>query len=66
METFYYEAYNQDNVRLIDLLETPIERVLPDGIKTTQETFEFDMLVYATGFDASKRRFRSVPCARMR
>ena len=54
METFYYEAYNQDSVRLIDLLETPIERVLPNGIKTTQETFEFDMLVYATGFYASE------------
>lgn len=54
METHYYEAYNRPNVRLIDLLETPIERVTQDGLRTTQETFEFDMLIYATGFNAGK------------
>lgn len=54
METFYYEAYNRPNVRLVDLLETPIERITQDGLKTTQEAFEFDMIIYATGFNAGK------------
>jgi len=54
METFYYEAYNRPNVRLVDLLETPIEQVTADGITTSQEDFKFDMLIYATGFDAGK------------
>jgi len=54
METFYYEAYNRPNVRLVDLLETPIERITADGIITNQEEFKFDMLIYATGFDAGK------------
>jgi cation diffusion facilitator CzcD-associated flavoprotein CzcO len=54
METFYYEAYNQPNVRLIDLTETPIERITESGLKTTEETFEFDMIIYATGFNAGK------------
>ena len=54
METFYFEAYNQPNVRLVDLLETPIERVTQEGLKTTEEAFEFDMIVYATGFNAGK------------
>lgn len=54
METFYFEAYNQPNVRLVDLLETPIERVTQDGLKTTEEAFEFDMIIYATGFNAGK------------
>jgi len=54
METYYYEAYNQPNVRLVDLLETPIERVTADGLCTTREEFKFDMLVYATGFDAGE------------
>ncbi len=54
METFYYEAYNRPNVRLVDLLETPIERVTADGITTSQEELKFDMLIYATGFDAGK------------
>jgi cation diffusion facilitator CzcD-associated flavoprotein CzcO len=36
METNYFEAYNRPNVRHIDLLETPIDRVTETGIKTTQ------------------------------
>ena len=52
LETNYYEAYNRDNVRLVDLNESPIERITPAGIKTTDEEFEFDVIVYATGFDA--------------
>lgn len=55
METFYYEAYNQPNVRLVDLLETPLEQVTEDGLRTSQEDFKFDMLIYATGFNAGKR-----------
>jgi len=31
METNYYEVYNQDNVLLVDLLETPIERITTKG-----------------------------------
>lgn len=60
METKYYEAYNRPSVRLVDLLETPIERITPSGVRTTQEEFDFDMLVYATGFDAGKRFCTSV------
>ncbi len=52
LETRYYEVYNQPNVELIDLLETSIERITPNGIKTTEREFEFDMIIYATGFDA--------------
>ena len=51
-ETGYYEVYNQPNVRLVSMLETPVERVTPTGIRTTAEDFELDMIVYATGFDA--------------
>ena len=36
METRYYEAYNRDNVHLVDLQETPIERITPTGIRTTE------------------------------
>ena len=54
LETNYYEAYNRPNVRLVDLLETPFVRITADGLTTTQEEFKFDILVYATGFDASK------------
>jgi cation diffusion facilitator CzcD-associated flavoprotein CzcO len=52
METNYYEAFNRDDVRLVDLQETPIERITPTGIRTTAEDLELDVIVYATGFDA--------------
>ncbi len=52
METKYYEVYNQPNVELVDINETPIERVTEAGIKTSDRQFEFDMIIYATGFDA--------------
>jgi cation diffusion facilitator CzcD-associated flavoprotein CzcO len=52
LETRYYEVYNQDNVKLVDLLQTPIERITPKGIKTSDAEYEFDIIIYATGFDA--------------
>ena len=52
METGYFETYNRDNVTLVDGATTPIVRVTPTGIETSEEAFEFDFIVYATGFDA--------------
>src|SRR4029453_4719758 len=40
------------NVRLVDVRETPIERITPAGVKTSEGEHEVDMIVYATGFDA--------------
>ena len=51
LETHYFEVYNRDNVRLVDINETPIERITPQGIRTSAEDFAFDILIYATGFD---------------
>jgi cation diffusion facilitator CzcD-associated flavoprotein CzcO len=52
LETRYYEVYNQTNVALVDLLETPIERITPSGIRTSAAEYGFDIIIYATGFDA--------------
>jgi cation diffusion facilitator CzcD-associated flavoprotein CzcO len=52
LESGYYEVYNQPNVNLVDLNETPIERITPSGIKTRDAEYEFDLIIYATGFDA--------------
>jgi cation diffusion facilitator CzcD-associated flavoprotein CzcO len=57
LETRYYEAYNRDNVHLVDLTETPIERITPTGIRTTERDYEFDIIIYATGFDAMTGSF---------
>jgi len=52
LETGYYEVYNQPNVRLVDIRETPIERITPAGLTTSDAEYEFDIIIYATGFDA--------------
>lgn len=53
METKYYECFNQDNVHLIDLRETPLEAIEPTGLRTADGTLtEVDVIVYATGFYA--------------
>ncbi|HEV2097454.1 MAG TPA: NAD(P)/FAD-dependent oxidoreductase [Stellaceae bacterium] len=52
LESGYFEVYNQPNVELVDLTETPIERITPTGIKTSDGEYEFDIVIYATGFDA--------------
>ena len=52
LETNYYEVYNQPNVTLIDIRETPIQRIVPTGIMTSAAEYEFDIIIYATGFDA--------------
>jgi cation diffusion facilitator CzcD-associated flavoprotein CzcO len=51
-ETHYYEVYNRPNVELISMLETPIERITQAGIRTSGADYEFDIIIYATGFDA--------------
>jgi cation diffusion facilitator CzcD-associated flavoprotein CzcO len=60
LETFYYEVYNQDNVELVDIKETPIERITPRGIKTSEKEYEFDIIIYATGFDAITGSFDKI------
>ena len=52
LETNYYESYNRDNVELIDINKTPIKKVTSKGIVTSDREFEFDLIIYATGFDA--------------
>jgi cation diffusion facilitator CzcD-associated flavoprotein CzcO len=52
LETSYYEAYNRDNVHLVDIEETPILEITPAGVRTVDQERPFDVIVYATGFDA--------------
>jgi cation diffusion facilitator CzcD-associated flavoprotein CzcO len=49
--TGYYETFNRSNVSLVDLRQTPIVRVTPEGIETTDGVRELDVIVWATGFD---------------
>jgi cation diffusion facilitator CzcD-associated flavoprotein CzcO len=52
LDTSYFETYNRDNVHLVNLRRTPIAEVTERGIRTSDREYEFDAIVYATGFDA--------------
>ena len=52
LESGYYEVFNRDNVTLVDVRESPIERITPNGVKTRDAENELDVIIYATGFDA--------------
>jgi cyclohexanone monooxygenase len=53
LEQWYYEVFNQDNVVLVDLRDEPIEEITPTGVRTASRHYALDILVLATGFDAS-------------
>jgi cyclohexanone monooxygenase len=48
----YYQTFNRDNVALVDISETPIQRFTETGLCVVERAFEFDVVVFATGFDA--------------
>ena len=52
LDTEYYATYNRPNVELIDLRKTPLIEVTERGLRTSEREFEFDSIVFATGFDA--------------
>ena len=52
VDTGYYETFNQPHVRLVDLRAHPISTITAGGIDLVDESFEFDVIVFATGFDA--------------
>jgi cyclohexanone monooxygenase len=60
LDTGYYETFNRENVRLVDLRKTPIARITPRGIELDGELIEVDAIVYATGFDAMTGSFTRV------
>jgi cation diffusion facilitator CzcD-associated flavoprotein CzcO len=52
VDTGYYETFNRSNVRLVDVSTRPIDEITPDGIRVGDTTYEVDVIVFATGFDA--------------
>ena len=49
----YYERFNQDNVDLVDLKQTPFLEFTQDGIRTADGVeHKLDVVLCATGFDA--------------
>jgi len=52
LDTSYYETYNLPHVRLVDVRKEPLRTITEKGIDTASRSFEFDAIVFATGFDA--------------
>lgn len=52
LENGYYDAFNRDNVELVDVRDAPIERFTENGLVAAGREFEFDVVILATGFDA--------------
>ena len=57
IDTDYFETYNRENVELVDIRHSPIQEISPRGIRTDDQEFEFDTIVFATGFDAMTGTF---------
>ena len=52
VDTGYYATFNRENVDLVDIRKSPIERIVSEGVKIGQQVYRADIIVIATGFDA--------------
>ena len=53
LDSGYFETFNRGNVHLVDVKANPIAEITPAGVRLADGTeYEFDAIVYATGFDA--------------
>lgn len=52
LDSGYFETFNRDNVSLVDVASSPIERITSGGVVAGNAEHEVDVIVYATGFDA--------------
>ena len=59
-DTDYFETYNRDNVTLVDVRQIPIETLTPKGLRQDGTEYEFDAIVFATGFDAMTGALNSI------
>jgi cation diffusion facilitator CzcD-associated flavoprotein CzcO/acetyl esterase/lipase len=60
LDTNYYATYNRPNVTLVNLRQEPIKEITAGGITTDKRSFDVDVIVFATGFDAMTGAIRAV------
>lgn len=57
----YYEAFNEPHVSLVDISENEIAEITLTGVKLRDgQTFDADVIVYATGFDGVDGAYRNI------
>ncbi|MEE2777858.1 MAG: NAD(P)/FAD-dependent oxidoreductase [Acidobacteriota bacterium] len=52
LDTHYYETFNKEHVRLVDIRRSGIDEITPRGVRANGTEDPVDCIVYATGFDA--------------
>lgn len=52
VDSNYFQTFNRENVSLVDLRATPFVKITEDGIMTSDDEYELDVLIFAIGFDA--------------
>ncbi|MBB4261016.1 MULTISPECIES: alpha/beta hydrolase fold domain-containing protein [unclassified Bradyrhizobium] len=60
LDTNYYATYNRPNVTLVNLRQEPIKAITASCISTNGRSFDVDVIVFATGFDAMTGAIRAV------
>src|SRR5690625_4318377 len=49
----YFETFNQEHVHLVNVRETPIQEITPQGVLLEDGSeYEVDTILYALGYDA--------------
>ena len=49
---YYFETFNKPHVELVNVKNNPIQEITEKGIRTGTDEYEFDLIIYAIGFDA--------------
>jgi cyclohexanone monooxygenase len=52
VDTGYYDTFNREHVHLVDINKAPIQRITESGVQTVDQSYDVDVIVFATGFDA--------------
>src|SRR5262245_25601102 len=61
LDTNYFETFNRDNVLLVDAkTDGGVEEITEKGIRAGGKEYEFDIIVFATGFDALTGPFKAL------
>jgi cyclohexanone monooxygenase len=60
LDSGYYETFNQPHVHLVDLRKTPLTEFTATGLRTSEREYEFDAIVFATGFDAMTGALKAI------
>ena len=60
LEQWYYEVFNQENATLVDIKKNPIAENLSQGVRTSEDIYDLDLLILATGFAADTGGFTQI------